>query len=164
MVPALLAPTAAPSLAPTTTQPPLHGVLLVARKNDETFLLKLPVESVTGGHNTAIRMQRSIMVPPQSRWHRRGPIAKLTVGKLITHVAPDQPDSGTKPRVGDVVSVRVFVGKDGSVLDLKPMSGRFALMPRVMRAVRDWQYEPTLLDGKPVESEVKVTVEFRPIH
>jgi len=41
------------------------------------------------------------------------------------------------------------------------VSGRFALMPRVMRDVREWQFDQTLIDGKPVESEVNITVEFR---
>jgi hypothetical protein len=35
-------------------------------------------------------------------------------------------------------------------------------MPRVMRALRDWQFDQTLVDGKPVESEINVTVDFRP--
>jgi outer membrane biosynthesis protein TonB len=137
--------------------------MLVARKNDESFLLKLPAESVPGGRSTSIQMQRFVMVPAQSRWHRRRPIAKLTVGDLLTQVSPEKPDAGVKPRTGDTVTVRAFVDKEGSVQDLKPVSGRFALMPRVMRAIRDWQFDQTLVDGKPVESEVNVTVEFRPM-
>jgi hypothetical protein len=35
------------------------------------------------------------------------------------------------------------------------------LMPRVMHDVREWQFDQTLIDGKPVESEVNITVEFR---
>jgi PilZ domain len=153
----------AASLAPVSPQPPLHGVMLVARKNDESFLLKLPAESVPGGRSTSIQMQRFVMVPAQSRWHRRRPIAKLTVGDLLTQVSPEKPEAGVKPRTGDTVTVRAFVDKEGSVQDLKPVSGRFALMPRVMRAVRDWQFDQTLVDGKPVESEVNITVEFRPL-
>jgi hypothetical protein len=78
---------------------------------------------------------------------------------LLTHEAPDAPRA---MNAGDVITVRAFVDKNGAVEDLKPISGRFALLPRVMRAVRDWQFDRTLLDGKPVESEVNVTMEFRP--
>ena len=151
----------APKVAPPTVQPPLHGVLLVARKKNETFLLKLPEESVAAGRSTSIRMQRNVMVPPQSLWHRRGPVAKLTVGDLLTQSAPEKPDAKIKPRAGETVTVRALVDKDGAVTDLKPVSGRFALMPRVMRTVREWQFDQTLIDGKPVDSEVSVTVEFR---
>jgi hypothetical protein len=154
---------AAKSLSPMAVQP-LHGSLMVARNNDESFLLKLPTESVANEGSTSIRMQRFIMVPRQGRWHHRGPIAKVTVGELTSRTTPDKSDAGVQPRAGDVVTVRAFINKYGDVEDLKPMSGRFALMPRVMRAVRDWQYDPTLVDGKPVESEVNVTIEFRPNH
>jgi hypothetical protein len=152
---------ASPSIAPVLPQPPLHGVMHVARKSDESFLLKLPLESVSGDRNTSIRMQRFVMVPKQSRWHRHGPIVKLTIGELLTHEAPEAPRA-MNAVVGDVITVRAFVDKNGTVEDLKPVSGRFALLPRVMRAVRDWQFDRTLLDGKPVESEVNVTMEFRP--
>ena len=59
--------------------------------------------------------------------------------------------------------MRAFVDKDGAVRELKPVSGRFALMPRVMRTVREWQFDQTLVDGKPVESEINVTVEYRAV-
>ena len=134
----------------------------VARKNDESFVLKLPLESVASDHNTSIRMQRFVMVPKQSRWHRHGPIVNLTIGELLTHEPPDAPRA-MNAGAGDVITVRAFVDKNGTVEDLKPVSGRFTLLPRVMRAVRDWQFDRTLLDGKPVESEVNVTMEFRPV-
>jgi PilZ domain len=156
-----VSPGGAPSIAPVLPQPPLHGVIRVARKNDESFLLKLPLESVATDHNTSIRMQRFVMVPKESRWRRHGPIVKLNIGELLDHDAPEIPRA---MNTGDVITVRAFIDKNGAVQDLKPVSGRFALLPRVMRAVRDWQFDQTLLDGKPVESEVNVTMEFRPAH
>jgi hypothetical protein len=151
----------APHLAPVNAQPPLHGVMLVARKNNESFLLRLPVESVAGGRFVSVEMQRFVMVPAESRWHHHGPIAKLTVGELLTQISANQVESVSNARPGDAVTVRAFVDKNGSVQDLKPVSGRFALMPRVMHEVREWQFDQTLIDGKPVESEVNITVEFR---
>jgi hypothetical protein len=141
---------------------PLHGTLMVARKGDASFLLKLPSESVANDSSTSVRMQRFIIVPKESRWHHHGPIAKVTVGELTSRPLAGNAGAAVRPRAGDTVTVRAFVNKHGDVEDLKPVSGRFALMPRVMRAVRDWQYEPTLVDGKPVESEINVTIEFRP--
>jgi hypothetical protein len=138
-------------------------VMLVARKNNESFLLRLPVESVAGGRSATVEMQRFVMVPAESRWHHHGPIAKLTVGELLTQVSASQGETVNNARPGDAVTVRAFVGKNGSVQDLKPVSGRFALMPRVMHDVREWQFDQTLIDGKPVESEVNITVEFRSI-
>jgi hypothetical protein len=155
------APTSVSNVAPVNAQSPLHGAMLVARKNNESFLLRLPVEPVAGGRSVAVQMQRFVMVPAESRWHRHGPIAKLTVGELLTPVAANQVEMAGNARPGDAVTVRAFVDKNGSVEDLKPVSGRFALMPRVMHDVREWQFDQTLVDGKPVESEVNITVEFR---
>jgi len=155
-------PSAATNLAPVNAQSPLHGVMLVARKNNESFLLRLPVESVAGGRSVSVEMQRFVMVPAESRWHHRGPIAKLTVGELLTEVTANQVELVGNARPGDAVTVRAFLDKNGSVQDLKPVSGRFALMPRVMHDVREWQFDQTLIDGKPVDSEVNITVEFRP--
>jgi hypothetical protein len=154
-------PGATTNLAPVSAQPPLHGVMLVARKNNVSFLLRLPVESVASGRSVFIEMQRFVMMPAESRWHHHGPIAKLTVGELLTQVAPNQVKMASYARPGDAVTVRAFVDKNGNVEDLKPVSGRSALMPRVMRDVRDWQFDQTLIDGKPVESEITITVEFR---
>ena len=150
------------NLAPVNAQPPLHGVMLVARKNNESFLLRLPVESVANGRSVSVEMQRFVMMPAESRWHHHGPIAKLAVGELLTQVALNQVEMANNARPGDAVTVRAFVDKNGSVEDLKPVSGRSTLMPRVMHDVRDWQFDQTLIDGKPVESEVNITVEFRP--
>jgi hypothetical protein len=155
------APSGATNLAPVNAQAPLHGVMLVGRKNNEAFLLRLPLESVASGHSVSVQMQRFVMVPPESRWHHHGPIAKLAVGELLTQVAAKQLETASNARPGDAVTVRAFVDKNGSVQDLKPVSGRFALMPRMMREVREWQFDQTLIDGKPVESEVNITVEFR---
>jgi hypothetical protein len=156
-----VAPSGATNLAPVNAQPALHGVMLVARKNNESFLLKLPVEAVVGGRSVSVQIQRFVMVPAESRWHHHGPIAKLAVGDLLTQVAAHQLETASNARPGDAVTVRAFVDKNGSVQDLKPVSGRFGLMPRVMREVREWQFDQTLVDGKPVESEVNITVEFR---
>ena len=142
-------------------QAALHGVIRVARKSDESFLLKLPQESVASDHNTSVRMQRFVMVPKESRWRRHDPIVKLTIGELLDHAAPEMPRA---MNTGDIITVRAFIDINGAVQDLKPVSGRFALVPRVMRAVRDWQFDRTLIDGKPVESEVNVTMEFRSAH
>jgi hypothetical protein len=135
--------------------------MLVARKNNESFLLRLPVELVASGRSASIEMQRFVMMPAESRWHHHGPIAKLAVGELLTQVAPNQVEMANYARPGDAVTVRAFVDKNGSVEDLKPVSGRSALMPRVMHELREWQFDQTLIDGKPVESEVNITVEFR---
>jgi outer membrane biosynthesis protein TonB len=56
--------------------------------------------------------------------------------------------------------VQAMVDKDGRVTDLKPMNGSSSFLPAVTRAVREWRYEPTYFDGKPVETRAEIEIDF----
>ena len=43
-----------------------------------------------------------------------------------------------------------LIGLDGKVLNLKYQSGPAELVAASMSAVKLWEYQPTLLNGKPV--------------
>ena len=61
-----------------------------------------------------------------------------------------------------VVPIEAVIGKDGSVLAVRVLSAQvhpdFALA--AADAVRQWRFEPTLLNGEPVEVVMNVTVTF----
>jgi periplasmic protein TonB len=59
-----------------------------------------------------------------------------------------------------VVELAVVVGKDGSVIDVKPLSGEPPLTDAAINAVRQWKYRPLLLNGFPVEVQTTVEVRF----
>jgi hypothetical protein len=48
------------------------------------------------------------------------------------------------------------------VLDVKHVSGSISLLPAAMSAIRQWRYNPTFLNGTPVQAQQDVTIEFRP--
>jgi outer membrane biosynthesis protein TonB len=52
------------------------------------------------------------------------------------------------------------IGKDGSVEDLSYVSGPQALISSAMDAVRQWKYQPTMLNGAPVTVDTCITVIF----
>jgi TonB family protein len=60
---------------------------------------------------------------------------------------------------GDV-TMKVTVGKDGSVTDVKVLDGPGILRPGTVEAVRKWRYEPMLIMGDRVEMNLKVVVNF----
>jgi outer membrane biosynthesis protein TonB len=64
--------------------------------------------------------------------------------------------------IGGTVKVRATIGKGGDVADVRAISGPTSLIPRVVRAVREWRYTVTLLDGQPLSSEEDIVMEFRP--
>jgi TonB family protein len=81
--------------------------------------------------------------------------------KLLTSVTPQYPpaarSSGTQ---GDVV-VETTIDKTGNVVRMHTISGPSILRPAALDALRRWKYEPSRLDGEPVEVQMQVTIKFR---
>ena len=80
--------------------------------------------------------------------------------KLIQHVDPVYPPLAPQARISGVVRINVVIGKDGTVEKLTLASGHPLLVPAAMEAVKQWVYQPTLLNGQPVEVVTQVEVNF----
>ncbi len=116
--------------------------------------------------------QRTAAAPPQTP-KPPTPTAKPTeptrvrVGgivrqpKLIREVRPIYPPLARQARIQGVVKINAIVSRDGSVQSLQVAGGHPLLLAAAMDAVRQWRYEPTLLNGEPVEVVLVVDVNFR---
>ena len=49
-------------------------------------------------------------------------------------------------------SLEVTIGRQGTVNDLRVVSGHPILVPAAVEAVKRWKYQPTLLEGEPHRS------------
>jgi protein TonB len=56
--------------------------------------------------------------------------------------------------------LHAIIAKDGTVQQLEVMSGHPLLVQAALDAVRQWRYQPTLLNGEPVEVDTTVDVIF----
>lgn len=81
-------------------------------------------------------------------------------GRLIRRVDPVYPDLARTLNVEGVVKLRLQVAADGTVSQVQVLSGAKLLVPAAVEAVRQWRYEPSLLDGKPTEVEKEIDVQF----
>ena len=54
-----------------------------------------------------------------------------------------------------------MIGADGAVKDVRVLAGDPELARAAGEAVAQWQYAPSLLDGKPVNVVTTVTLAFR---
>jgi TonB family protein len=61
------------------------------------------------------------------------------------------------------VVLHVVIGKNGAVKGAKYVSGPDNLMNSAVNAVLQWRYEPTLMNGVPVEVDTTVSVVFPPL-
>lgn len=84
--------------------------------------------------------------------------------RLIQSIAPEYPDVARLAGIeGDVV-LRILVGRDGAIREINPVSGPPVLARAAMRAVEQWRYAPTLVNGRPVDVITSVTLAFRLHH
>lgn len=79
---------------------------------------------------------------------------------LTKKVAPEYPPLAKKARIQGWVRMQAIIGHDGSIAQLEVISGHPLLVQNALEAARRWQYEPTLLNGEPVEVETTIDVVF----
>ena len=78
----------------------------------------------------------------------------------LVGVRPDYPPMAIAARVSGSVIIEAVIGTDGLVLDAKVLRSIPLLDDAALRAVRQWRYSPTLLNGVPVAVIMTVTVTF----
>ena len=84
----------------------------------------------------------------------------VSVGRLVNKVEPVYPQLARNTRVQGQVVLTAIISKDGTIQDLRVLSGHPMLVQAALDAVRQWRYKPYLLNGEPVEVETTVTVIF----
>jgi TonB family protein len=85
----------------------------------------------------------------------------LSQGLLLDSVQPSYPEQALKAGLQGAVVLQAWIGKDGSIRDLKLVDGSLILGRAAVKAVRQWRYKPYLRNGIAVEAETYVTVNFR---
>jgi TonB family protein len=81
-------------------------------------------------------------------------------GMALTKVPPVYPEEARAARVQGTVVLAAVIAKDGHVSDLRVISGDPLLEGAAVDAVRQWKYRPYLINGKPVEFDTQITVNF----
>jgi protein TonB len=82
------------------------------------------------------------------------------VPQKIKHVGPVYPPIAQSARVQGVVIVEALVGPDGRVEDVRVLRSIPLLDQAAIDAVRQWEFQPTLLNGSPVAILMTATVQF----
>lgn len=83
-----------------------------------------------------------------------------TPGELIHKVPPSDPKAARKAHIQKTVPLCALITNGGRVSDLRFVSAPKELIEPAMKAVRQWVYESYLVDGKPVEVETNIQVQF----
>jgi TonB family protein len=86
--------------------------------------------------------------------------ANVQQAKLLVKVQPVYPTEAKAQRIQGVVRLQATLDKSGKVEDLKVLDGDPLLAAAALDAVRQWQYQTTLLNGDPVGVVTEVDVNF----
>jgi protein TonB len=115
---------------------------------------------VVGGVLGSI-VQSAPVAVPKIATPKRVPVSSGVVsGLLIRKVQPTYPPLAKQARISGAVVLQAVIGKDGSIENLKAVSGHPMLIQSALDAVRQWKYKPYILNGEPVEVDTQVTVNF----
>jgi len=80
--------------------------------------------------------------------------------KLVRQPKPVYPPLAKQARIQGVVRFTAIIGKDGTIQNLQLVTGHPLLVPSAQEAVKQWVYQPTLLNGEPVEVITQIDVNF----
>ncbi|HMD97452.1 MAG TPA: energy transducer TonB [Terriglobia bacterium] len=85
---------------------------------------------------------------------------QVEAAKLIYGPRPEYPPLARMARVQGTVKLEALISIDGTIQGLKLISGPPLLTAAAMDAVARWRYQPTLLNGDPIEVQTEIDVVF----
>jgi protein TonB len=88
-------------------------------------------------------------------------ISHLSEALLINRVVPVYPVPAARANIQGEVKLHAIIARDGSIQSLSLISGHPLLASAALEAVRQWKYQPYLLNGQKVEVETWITVNFK---
>ena len=86
----------------------------------------------------------------------------VQAAKIITKVQPIYPESAKAAGAQGTVLLHAVVSKDGRPLSLQVLNSQVNpdLARAAVESVSQWRYQPTLLNGEPVEIDTTIMVNF----
>jgi len=84
----------------------------------------------------------------------------VMASRVIYQPSPIYPPIAKAARVSGTVVLQATIGKDGTIQNLRAISGPAMLQQSALEAVRRWRYKPVLLDNVPVDVDTTISVIF----
>ncbi len=81
-------------------------------------------------------------------------------GKLLKKVLPVYPSAARLGHLNGTVRLVATIDASGKVSDVRVVSGTAPMLKAAEDAVRQWEYQPLLVDGKPTPTQAQVQVIF----
>ena len=99
--------------------------------------------------------------PPKPQAPKRIRVGgQVESARLIFQPKPEYPPLAKMARIQGTVRLDAVISKDGTIQDLKVISGHPLLVKAALDAVQRWRYQPTMLNGDAVEVATEIDVNF----
>jgi len=152
-----------PTVVQTQGSSPPAGSLLVYQNGKEIFRMPPAVETddainAAGSHRSGTK--RTALEP--AAIYELSPEA--AEGSVVHRVEPDYPEQARQQQIEGPVVLDVRVSRDGSVQEVKLLSGQLLLADAAIAAVKQWRFRPRKVNGQPVEMQTRITLNFRLPH
>lgn len=115
---------------------------------------------VVGGVIGSIVSNAPVAVPKVATPQRVRVSQGVTEGLLVHKVTPQYPPIARQARIAGSVVLAALISKNGTIENLRVISGHPMLTASALDAVKQWRYKPYVLNGEPVEVETQITVNF----
>ena len=136
-----------------------HIILVTApAAGNPDFYVNLPEEAISASARIAMSARRSLRISPRSA---RPQAERVRVGQIVSRSEPYYPAGALSQKIDGNVQLHAFIAATGEITNVRVVSGPPLLAAAAAAAVRDWRYEPTLIDGNAVPTELDVLVSFR---
>jgi periplasmic protein TonB len=136
--------------------------------SSRTVLPPLAVEVIAGDSHHTLRPGSNaikVEIPNSGTSAPTTNVAELQ--RMSPGIATTMDQSGNaypllaqRARVEGSVVLQALIGADGSIQDLRVLSGPSILAPAAQQAVRQWRFRPYLINGQAVETKANITVNF----
>jgi protein TonB len=112
-----------------------------------------------------LRNNQPLPPPPQrpamSQPQRIRVGGSVIAARVIYQPKPEYPALARMSRTEGDVKFEAVISKAGTIEELKLIKGHPLLVKAALDAVRQWRYQPTLLNDEPVEVVTEIVVDFR---
>jgi protein TonB len=112
------------------------------------------------GLSTSTRLPPAPVEKPQSKSEQLKVSEPVALARLVHRVEPRYPVLAKQMGLSGRVELRAIIARDGTVRDLQVLSGHPMFVRDTLEAILKWRFQPTLLNGEPVEVETRITVIF----
>jgi protein TonB len=87
-------------------------------------------------------------------------LSPQTAQSVSVPVPPNYPMLARQMKVQGAVLLQALISREGTIQELQVLNGPGILATAAREAVKQWRFKPYYLNGQPVETQARITVNF----